>query len=253
MCDSINWFCILWCHRAVVAVNTSETTQCTHGTHGLHTINVWNLPLMSFPRIPFASFSVAIRQYTGGWNGPQSFRYILAYCSNTVHTTVVGKRLAFWLESFICQHKHQATFSHLTFLYFLHQAFVLLLSHCESLPDGTQDERKLESHTATPWCSNQWWDVWRRGFVFLPPWYTLEVDSRWRLLPGMGYPSCGLWCTEAPYTKALAVNGNKMKVQLHRAANMQGPNDATSCSLCLRALSSGSSSSLKSCSEADLL
>lgn len=73
----------LLCRSAVVVVNTTVTTQCySVGDSSwctLHTINVWNSPLMSFPRIPFASFSVAIRQYTGGWDGRQSFRKILCH------------------------------------------------------------------------------------------------------------------------------------------------------------------------------
>lgn len=107
------------------------------------------------------------------------------------------------------------SFSHLSALYFLHQAVVLWLCHSKSLVDRTDRTRGNinlcnQSYTNTAVKLSVVLCVKPR---FLPPWCTLEAGYLWRLQLMMGYQSYERWCTTAPYTEASASSRNKVRAQ----------------------------------------
>lgn len=84
------------------------------------------------------------------------------------------------------------------------------------------------------------------SLIYSWSWLSVKTSAR------HGLPILWLMVYRSSLYKGFSCKQEQSEGAVARGGNVQGANDATSCSLCLRALSSGSSSSLKSCSEADV-
>lgn len=84
------------------------------------------------------------------------------------------------------------------------------------------------------------------SLIYSWSWLSVKTSAR------HGLPILWLMVYRSSLYKGFSCKQEQNEGAVARGGNVQGANDATSCSLCLRALSSGSSSSLKSCSEADV-
>lgn len=84
------------------------------------------------------------------------------------------------------------------------------------------------------------------SLIYSWSWLSVKTSAR------HGLPILWLMVYRSSLYKGFSCKQEQNEGAVARGGNVQGANDATSCSLCLRALSSGSSSSLKSCSEVDV-
>lgn len=144
------------------------------------------LPLMSFPRIPLASLTVAIRQYTGGWKG---FRMNYEFPFLT-KWWVLKSYLLLLSENWMKQH----------FLTLLVWTFLKRSPcSCSVIPKAWSDDGGREVSDSVG--ADKW-----ANLSFLPPWCIHEAENLWRLHLRTGSPVYEWWCTTTPYTEVLALN-----------------------------------------------